>query len=318
VRHGLVALRPEGQRQGRLETRLEFHAVRSPDDMAGRLSHHLVIGVFAIALAAGAAGCGSDGDESSSSGARSSGSKIQGLFDAGGHKLYIECRGTGSPTVVYLHGSVRQEGDVGHKRAGRIPALLDDRHRVCVYDRANVGRSDPVGGRLTGRDSAEDLHALLESADVPGPYVLLGASLGGAISDIYAATYPKEVAGMVLLDSTLPPYLDMYKRLFPPGAGPQPNQWRNEAERLDRLATFRQAGEIQGRRPRIPVTYIAAAIVSLPPNVEAVIRKAQRQFVGRFSPGRLTVVDAPHDMARVIPKRIAREVERVIAAGKRS
>jgi pimeloyl-ACP methyl ester carboxylesterase len=128
--------------------------------------------------------------------------------------------------------------------------VLANRHRVCVYDRANVGHSDPVGGRLTGRDSAEDLHALLRSAEVPGPYVLLGASLGGAIADIFAAAHPKEVAGMFLLDSTLPDYLDMYKRLFPPGSGPQPNEWRKEAERLDRLETFRQAGQIQARRAR--------------------------------------------------------------------
>lgn len=127
--------------------------------------------------------------------------------------------------------------------------------------------------------------------------MLLGASLGGAISDIYAAAYRKDAAGMVMLDSTLPPYLDMCKRLFPPGSGPQPNDWKTEAERLDRLTTFRQAGEVQGRRPKIPVTYIAAA-VSLPPKVEASIRGAQRMFVDRFSPGRMIVVDAPHNMAR--------------------
>lgn len=301
-----------------MRVRLCTHAVTP------RPSHRLAVIAIGAALAAGVSGCGSDdgvSDEEvfgggSEKGASSSRAAIEGRFDAGGHKLYLKCTGRGSPTVVFLHGSVRTKRDEGHERAGRIPALLDDHHRVCAYDRANVGRSDPVPGRVTGRASAEDLHALLRSAGVKPPYVLLGASLGGAISDLYAAAYPEEVAGMVLLDSTLPAYLDMYERLFPPGSGPQPGEWKQEAERLDRLATFRQAGQVQKLRPRIPVTYIAAA-VSLPSQIEAAIRTAQRAFVARFTPGRLTVVDAPHNMVPVIPERIAREVERVIAAGRR-
>lgn len=292
--------------------------------MNSRPSHHVETCFIAVALAIGSGACGSDDEgvsdkdvfgEGAGTGETSKRPAIEGRFAAGAHKLYLKCTGRGSPTVVYLHGSVRREGDPGHERAGRVPALLDDRTRVCVYDRANVGRSDRVTGRLTGKDSARDLHALLRSADVRRPYVLLGASLGGAISDLYLAAYPKDVAGMVLLDSTLPSYLDIYKRLFPPGSGPQPGEWKGEAEHLDRLATFRQAGEVQGQRHRIPVTYIAAAL-SAPAKIEAAIRAAQRAFVARFSTGRMIVVDAPHDMASVIPERIAREVERVIAAAR--
>ena len=275
----------------------------------------LPICALAIGLAAGGAGCGGGYDPVSDdevfgnrAGPKAERPTKQGLFDVGGHKLYMECRGEGSPTVVYLHGSVRDRG--GRRNAGDVPALLDDRQQVCVYDRANVGRSQSVPGPLTGRDSAKDLHSLLAAAGMNGPYVLLGDSLGGAISDIYAARYPDEVAGMVLLDSTLPAYLDMYKRLFRPGSGPQPGEWRNEAEKLDRLATFRQAGEVQDHRPKIPVTYIATA-GAFPPKILTAIRKAQRAFVDRFSPGRLIVLDVQHRMEPVIPERIAREVRRV-------
>ena len=275
-----------------------------------------------VLLAVGVAACGSDdeiSDEQLFGSARTSTATsrpvIDGLFDAGGHRLYLKCSGSGSPTVVFLHGSVRSEGDAGHESAGPIASHLDERHRVCVYDRANVGRSDSVGGPLTGSDSARDLHTLLRSAKVPGPYVLLGQSLGGAISDLYAAAYPAEVAGMLLLDSTVPAYLDMYKRLYPPGSGPQPGEWRREAERLDRLATFREAGKIQSRKAKIPVTYIAAELV-VAPKIATVIRRAQRAFVRRFSPGRRIEVDAPHNMVPVVPQIIVREVERVIAAAK--
>lgn len=291
-----------------------------------RPSHHLLLCLFTVAaLGVGTVGCGSDDEgvsdervfgDTREKRARSSPGTISGRFDVGGHKLYLECTGKGSPTVVYLHGSVRQKGDAGGERAGRIPALLEARHRVCVYDRANVGRSDSVPGRVTGRDSAKDLHALIGSAGLKGPFVLLGSSLGGAISDLYAAAYPRDVAGMVLLDSTLPAYLEMYKRLYPPGSGPQPGEWKREAERLDRLATFRQARQVQGQSRKIPVTYVGAT-VSLPPKIKAAIRSAQRAFVNRFSPGRMIVVDAPHDMAAAIPERVAKEVDRVIAVTKR-
>ncbi len=98
---------------------------------------------------------------------RSGGSALEGRFDVGGHRLYMECRGKGSPTVVYLHGSVKERGVDGHEHAARLPAPLDDRRRVCVYDRANVWRSDSVRGPLTGKDSARDLHALLAVAPHP-------------------------------------------------------------------------------------------------------------------------------------------------------
>ena len=284
--------------------------------------HSLRPTVCGLALALAVAGCGSDGGEAvpdsevfgkTSTGERESRPTVRGAIDVGGgRKLYMECRGQGSPTVIFLHGSVRKEGDAGGERAGRIPALLEKRHRVCTYDRANVARSDSLPGPLTGTDSAKDLHLLLGAAQVGGPYVLLGASLGGAIADIYAARYPDEVAGMVLLDSTLPAYLDVYERLYPPGSGPQPGEWKQEAERLDRLATFEEAGRIQGRRAEIPVTYIATKS-SLPPKITAAIRSAQRKFVDRFSPGRLIVLDVPHDMVPAIPERIAREVRRVAA-----
>ena len=297
--------------------------------MPYRRAPHLLICAVAIASSAPwTAGCGSDDDElleqarESQRAARTAephaggASEVAGVFDVGGRKLYLECRGTGSPTVVYLHGSVQQAGDGGRGSAARIPALLEDRHRFCSYDRANVGRSDPAPGPLTGRGSVRDLHALLAEAQVRGPFVLLGGSLGGAIADLYAEAYPDDVAGMVLLDSTVPAYLGICKRLYPPGSGPQPGQWRGEAERLDRLATFREAGTIQGHRPKIPVTYIAAKL-HLEPRIATAIRRAQRAFVDRFSPGRRIVVDAPHYMEPVIPERIVQEIERVIAAGRR-
>jgi pimeloyl-ACP methyl ester carboxylesterase len=81
-------------------------------------------------------------------------------FDVGDHELYLKCEGSGSPTVVYLHGFIADPTGGGSQNADRIPSLLRDRSRVCIYDRANVGRSGKVAGRLTGADAIRDLHRL--------------------------------------------------------------------------------------------------------------------------------------------------------------
>lgn len=76
--------------------------------------------------------------------------------------------------------------------------------RVCVYDRAGRGWSEPTDTAQDGAQIAADLHTLLQRANVPGPYVLAGHSFGGLYVLTFAARYPDQVAGMVLVDSTAP------------------------------------------------------------------------------------------------------------------
>jgi pimeloyl-ACP methyl ester carboxylesterase len=73
--------------------------------------------------------------------------------------------------------------------------------RACVYDRAGLGWSDPAPPGRNFEQRASDLHRLLVKADIGGPFVLVGGSLGGLITRTYARLYPKEVAGLVLVDS---------------------------------------------------------------------------------------------------------------------
>ena len=119
------------------------------------------------------------------------------LIDVGGHRLHIQCSGTGSPAVVLEAGL----GELAATMSGWIaPAVARDT-QVCVYDRAGHGWSDPSTGAQDGLGVATDLHTLLERADVAGPYVLVGHSTGGVYMRVFAAKFPEQVAGMVLLDS---------------------------------------------------------------------------------------------------------------------
>jgi pimeloyl-ACP methyl ester carboxylesterase len=121
------------------------------------------------------------------------------LIDVGGHRLHLSCTGAGTPTVVLEPGA----GGMSSSLGWIAPAVARDT-RVCVYDRAGRGWSEPADTAQDGAQIATDLHTLLQRGHVPGPYVLAGHSFGGLYVLTFAARYPDEVAGMVLVDSTAP------------------------------------------------------------------------------------------------------------------
>jgi len=121
------------------------------------------------------------------------------LIDVGGHSLHLSCTGSGTPTVVLEPGA----GGMSSILGWIAPAVARDT-RVCVYDRAGRGWSEPADTAQDGAQIVTDLHTLLQRGHVPGPYVLAGHSFGGLYVLTFAARYPDEVTGMVLVDSTAP------------------------------------------------------------------------------------------------------------------
>jgi pimeloyl-ACP methyl ester carboxylesterase len=121
------------------------------------------------------------------------------LYDVGGHRLHLDCTGSGGPTVVLMSG-------LGGFSVGwdRIAPAVAGTTRVCAYDRAGQGWSEDTSEPQDGVAAARDLHALLGRAGEDGPYVLVGHSIGGDYAMSYADRYPQDVAGMVLLDTTTP------------------------------------------------------------------------------------------------------------------
>lgn len=132
--------------------------------------------------------------------------------------MHLECQGTGSPTVVLIAGGYNSGAiwsmpydfdDPGPTVFPEVAAF----DRVCAYDRPGTaapgpddtvvpGRSTPVPQPITQANGVVDLHDLLDAADVPGPYVLVAHSYGGLIARLFASTYPEDVAGLVLIDTT--------------------------------------------------------------------------------------------------------------------
>jgi pimeloyl-ACP methyl ester carboxylesterase len=124
------------------------------------------------------------------------------LVDVGGYRLHIYCMGENkesNPTVILEQGS----GGISAAWA-RVQPEIAETTRVCAYDRAGMGWSDPSPEPRDAEHIAAELHTLLHNAGIPGPYVLVGWSYGGLYARMYAGQYPDEVIGMVLLDSSHP------------------------------------------------------------------------------------------------------------------
>ena len=131
------------------------------------------------------------------------------LIDVGGFKMHIYCAGEGSPTVILetLSGGTSSYW-------GWVQPDVAQGTRVCVYDRAGRGWSEADPEPMTLERTVRNLHTLLTNARIDGPYVLVGHSIGGIYVRQFAAEYPEEVAGMVLVDAAHPEQFERYPEML--------------------------------------------------------------------------------------------------------
>ena len=215
-----------------------------------------------------------DAATATSTSASSESGELDAVVDIDGDRgLYVRCTGTGSPTVVMEGG----DGDTSDSYAFAEP-VVSEVTRACVYDRANLGQSDTAPGPRGLPELVGDLERLLEVAEIPPPYVLVGTSGGGFITAGYAYAHPERIAGMVFVDTGVPlanPPREIVEET-------DPNNPEN-VERRDYLQMERDAWAGRKRIGDIPVTIItvkfsSAAISESPFPVE---RQAMRRNVER-------------------------------------
>ena len=196
------------------------------------------------------------------------------LIDVGGWRLHLDCRGearAGTPTVILEAGA----GDFSSEWAllhPRVAAFA----RVCAYDRGGDGWSDLGPHPRTMRQQGWELHALLERAGERPPFVLVGQSYGAVLVRLYAAAYPADVAGVVLVDGG---------RLDP---------WRfvnGTLVHFDETATGRPVPAVQTANP--------LRVADIPPAALAQIEAAARQSVpGANAPPRDRLPEEAQRMRR--------------------
>ena len=176
-----------------------------------------------------------------------------GRVDVGGYELDWMCRGVGSPTIV---------AEAGYDSAGTstyfdMMESLSEISQVCTYDRAGTGTSDHRPGSLhvTSMLEAEELHRLLEGAGIDPPYVVVGHSYGGFVSRLFAAKYPGETAGLVLIDSSHEDEIEPYRRYY--GDSPE-GDWVDGGDLVDIDATARALRRIARDFGHLPLAVIKA------------------------------------------------------------
>lgn len=119
-----------------------------------------------------------------------------GLVDVGGRRLYVECVGSGSPTVL-LEAGFDGTSDVWTVVLPELGRMT----RTCAYDRAGLGASDAIPGRHDARAEISDLERLLDRGRIEPPYVLVGHSYGGLLARLFARAHRDRVAGVVFVDA---------------------------------------------------------------------------------------------------------------------
>lgn len=208
------------------------------------------------------------------------------LVDIGPRSFYLDCRGSGSPTIVL-------EAGMGGG-AGSWSPVLDDLagvSRVCAYDRANLGSSDPRGTH-TLADAARDLAALLEAAGERLPYLVVGHSLGAEYARTFATLYRDRVVGLVLLDPFAP---DLQGRWIDPLLGALRPEYATHTDDLRALVSrvesldwpTSEAGLRAGSVAGLPIEVLVARRYEsrLDAGTNAAIAQAWRSAYESLSPG---------------------------------
>ena len=263
----------------------------------------------------------------------------------GGRHLYLECHGSGSPTVV-LDGGHRERGDFWNvsdpasPKATPVLAGVQQFTRVCTYDRPGTvvgsapkdfSRSDPVPMPRNAAAAVTDLHELLSAAKVPGPYVLVGHSFGGLDIFLYELNYPRSVAGIVFVDA-LPPQLrnqmtpSLWKTYSELNAQPLPGLDYKELETMDFSASIDQVQRALARTtlPAIPIVVLTKdrpfdlagreVPAGFGEKLDAAWRRAQRQLAASIAHVPLTVVETSHNISIERPDVVIDAIRRVVEA----
>lgn len=121
------------------------------------------------------------------------------IYRVNGYNMRIDCTGAGSPTLI-LDAGLGNDGLIW----GKVQPTLSQTTRVCSYDRAGFGWSDPVPGQQDANRISDQLNGLLNAAGIDGPIVLMGHSISGIYIRTYASRYPQHVAGLIFVDGSTP------------------------------------------------------------------------------------------------------------------
>jgi pimeloyl-ACP methyl ester carboxylesterase len=299
------------------------------------------LAILSVVLAACGGPSGSTVPSSASSSAsKASPTELIGDFDVGGRTMHLVCVGptdTGEPTILIEAG-----GGLDYTSWGEILPVMQSTHRLCAYDRAGLGQSEPPkDAARTAADQVADLRALLDAADISGPFVIGAHSFGATIATLFTQAYPDDVLGLVFVDPQGPRTSDGWLKALPPESADEPKEI---ADLRDDLETFQTDPSLNPEHVRIresmaaavaaldadgplfgdrPVVVLSAESnpgsgLGLPPDLATTIDEiwaaAQQELADESTAGSLeTVAGAGHNIQVEKPPAVIKALEGVLA-----
>jgi pimeloyl-ACP methyl ester carboxylesterase len=217
----------------------------------------------------------------------------------------MTCSGGGGPTVIL---DADLNGDSSEFLS--VVPLLSRAGRICAYDRIGEGASDaPPPGDRTTRDMVADLHMLIAAAGLATPVLLVGNHFGGLVDLRFAATYPSEVAGLVLLD---PPIPSVYLRFNPSCQGQAATTRSNE--NVDLCETFWEAGHANLAIPDVPLVVLTRSDPQdFAPAEFAAWQASHRALASSVTHGRQQIVSSANVIPEDAPRDVVAAIDSVVA-----
>lgn len=237
-----------------------------------------------------------------------------GFVTVAGGQLDVWCDGGPGPAVIFMSAIG------GDDSLEPIAERLREDAYVCLYDRPGDGETEPPESPRTAAGDAADLHELLDVIGIPTPVVLVAHSYGGLISLIDAATYPDDVAGMVLIDASHPEQEDRTNVLLTDEQRAIVAAEFANFPHVDFATSLREAGEAFGSFPDIPLTVITATRghepgcgLGLPcDEIQAVWLEVQSEYAALTPDARHVLADTSHYVHDDDPDLVISEIEALL------
>ena len=263
------------------------------------------------------------------------------FINIGFQTMYIDCLGDNPPTVLV---------DVGIAESSaswyKIAKQLSKDVRICLYDRAGYGWSDPGRGERTTATIVHELNLLIKTAEIPGPFIVVGHSFGGFTARYLAAKFPKNILGLVLVDSSHPEQIYRLSALDNTGKKPlitgrknlAPNDFSAFEKKWyflnsSRKATFAQMGELKyfkesayqvkhaGPIQDIPIAILSRGISQLPDldgiSLENEWQDMQKDLLNLSKNSWQSIIaNSGHNIHKEAPEKIIENILKVIEKSK--
>ena len=235
------------------------------------------------------------------------------LVEVGPHKMFLNCTGNARGATVILEAGHGDSSEVW----SAVQKQVEQFAHVCSYDRLGLGKSDKVPVAHTADEIVDDLHQLLQAAHVPPPYVMVGHSIGGIYVRKYAAIYPTEVTGLVLVDSAHEEQFYRVSQISPEWAKRIRDRFPADEQRAqgflpqnERLAWHFNGPLIVIERGQLPAS---AASDPMAKQSEAVFQLLEKDLASRSKYGQLRVAEmSGHYIQRDQPGLVTQAISDVI------